>query len=138
MPTNNDYLNDIASESRASGKTNNQLLKEIANNGGGSGGGAADKTYEVTEAQTGNFDIPEDATTVVYTNEQQVGITLPPPSKNRSIKLLYLYGDPTTLDGTFIPGIVVEPYSCYEVIAYQSDSETLSWVAISFGSIPLP
>lgn len=135
MPTNNDYLSDIANVPRDTGLTNNQLLEQIADNGGSGGGGSKDKTYEVA-AQSVNYDIPADATTVIYLDGQDGGITLPDPTVNRSINLLYLYSEPTTLYGSLIPEIEVKPYTCYEVIAYYSSTDVLAWVAVECGQVP--
>lgn len=81
MPSNNDFLSDIAGEERQSFKTNNQLLQIIAENsesGGGSGGGTGNGVivYRLPEGSPGTVTIPKDATQVVSSSDS-TNIILP-------------------------------------------------------------
>lgn len=62
MPTNNDFLSDIADEPRKSGKTNNQLLEIIAESGGGSGSGVSSVNGQTGVVNINASDVPYDNT----------------------------------------------------------------------------
>lgn len=78
MASNNDYLNDIASEERGIKRTNNQLLEIIAAGGGGGGGSAVtsvngktgDVVLDKSDIGLSNVDDTSDANKPVSTATQ--------------------------------------------------------------------
>lgn len=94
MPTNNDYLSDIANEPRDSGKTNNQLLEKIA--AGGSGGGVAPQGKSQVLSANGQIDTT--ASTILMAGGDT--FSLPAPQRDgQLITILNAAGIAITFNG---------------------------------------